>query len=211
MGRCLETVHARHDWFVVVLYVCYTDNNDVHVCIGIAASFIVMLFPAKSGRKAVRLHNAALIHSLSHIYSTLMSIWIAGPPSTKGKDKPSTNQEHPITAPDSVLRPQFLAAMQQIKLLRGETMLARWEGSVRGSWPSEKYTRIVDAEASILTSLTQVNSNLYFIRSSVFIIYDSSATHSATYLLNGANPQCYELGASILTLWAQVYKITSTN
>jgi hypothetical protein len=53
------------------------------VMIGSAASFIVMILPAKSARKAVRLRCSNSITSLSHIYTFLMSAWITNTPSAK--------------------------------------------------------------------------------------------------------------------------------
>ena len=48
----------------------------VQVMIGSAASFVLMMLPPKSGRKAVRLRNAGTVGALGFLYADVVSAWI---------------------------------------------------------------------------------------------------------------------------------------
>ncbi|KAL5483606.1 hypothetical protein ACEPAI_8838 [Sanghuangporus weigelae] len=51
-------------------------KRAVIVFIGAGASFVMMVIPPVSGRKAVRLHNASIINELGKLYQLLMATWI---------------------------------------------------------------------------------------------------------------------------------------
>ena len=138
-----------------------------------------MTIPPTSGRKAVRLRNAALITELSHLYSLLMTAWIHDdshdgnsalhPESGMGSDDdddekklgsgagaPAGVRARPRWAKD--FRQRILPLALQISSLRQQTMTARWEGNIRGAWPAEEYDRLVDKESDILVALAQVRN-----------------------------------------------------
>jgi Aromatic acid exporter family member 2 len=116
---------------------------------GSAASFIVMLFPATSARKAVRLRCAKTLTSLSHIYASLMAAWITDIPTSKElKSGPS--------AWASSFRNELLVLALQLNDLKGTAQSARWEGNVRGHWPYREYSRLIDVQQEMIASLSQV-------------------------------------------------------
>ncbi|KZP19305.1 hypothetical protein FIBSPDRAFT_1045659 [Athelia psychrophila] len=123
------------------------------VLIGAAASFIVMMLPPTSGRKAVRLRNAAVITNISEIYGFLISTWIGTQAHQKehGTARPAWIQE---------FRVKLLALADQVVSLRQMTGLATWEGSVRGKWPVEEYESLVQTESQMIGALAQVGSAL---------------------------------------------------
>lgn len=122
-----------------------TDDNT-----GSAASFIVMLFPAKSARKAVRLGCAKTLTSLSHIYASLMAAWITDIPTSKElKSGPS--------AWASSFRKELSVVTLQLKDLKETAESARWEGNVRGHWPHGEYNRLIDVQQEMIASLAQVS------------------------------------------------------
>ncbi|KAM5537128.1 hypothetical protein V8D89_009274 [Ganoderma adspersum] len=128
----------------------------VLVMIGSAASFILMMIPPKSGRKAVRLRNASVISGLSYLYSHLTSLWLAaGEPF----DSLHTLEETPRRWP-SELREMVVTFSQQIQDLRMRTVMSKWEGNIRGHWPFEEYNQILDLQVDILSSLVLMASGL---------------------------------------------------
>jgi hypothetical protein len=119
--------------------------------LGSAASFVVMLLPAKSARKAVRLGCAKTITSLSHIYATVMSAWIT--------DKFSKELKKPgPPAWVSAFRKDVIAVALQLRDLKETARLARWEGNVRGRWPYEEYNKLIDVQQDMVSVFSQVRS-----------------------------------------------------
>nr|GAT57032.1 predicted protein [Mycena chlorophos] len=135
------------------------------VMIGCAASFIVMMLPSQSGRKAVRLRNAASIASLANLYSFVISAWIglsqnANTTGTDGKEGSEASYRAVTPAWKATFRKRLLANSVELQTIRGLTDLARWEGSIRGKWPAEQYTRLVGTQLDILVILTQLGASL---------------------------------------------------
>ncbi|KAJ6538107.1 hypothetical protein B0H19DRAFT_1079182 [Mycena capillaripes] len=125
------------------------------VTTGSAASFIVMMFPPKSGRKAVRTRNATSIASLANAYGFLISAWIG----TRTAGAP----ELELTAPGgwtAAFRAQLLALGEEMHTIRALTELAKWEGSIRGKWPAAEYTRLVDVQVEMIVILAQLGTSL---------------------------------------------------
>ncbi|KAI0826576.1 hypothetical protein BC628DRAFT_1419081 [Trametes gibbosa] len=121
------------------------------VMIGCAASFIVMMFPPKSGRKAVRLRNASTLSGLSYLYSHLTSLWLSaadGPLAQAGDRWPEE------------LRVKFIALAEQIQDLRLRTAMSKWEGNIRGVWAADEYNRLLEVEGDMLSSLALVGGAL---------------------------------------------------
>ncbi|EPQ51266.1 hypothetical protein GLOTRDRAFT_66016 [Gloeophyllum trabeum ATCC 11539] len=138
----------------------------VLVVIGSAASFIIMMFPPKSGRKAVRLRNATTIKRIYNLYSLLISRWISGADGAEshvGTDGSLAGEKS--VAPDSkswstFFRSDLVSIAEQLQALKSMTAIAKWEGNVRGSWPFEEYNRMVDVQIQMLGNLAQLGGAL---------------------------------------------------
>jgi hypothetical protein len=120
---------------------------------GSAASFVVMMLPPTSGRKAVRLRNASTITSISEIYGFLISTWIGT----------QTHQKKTLAAPATWIkdfRMKLIALADQIQSAQQMTELAKWEGSIRGKWPIEEYRALIAAQNEMIGGLAQVYSPL---------------------------------------------------
>ena len=153
--------------------------------LGVAAAVIMMMIPPVSGRKAVRMRNAAVISELSNLYSTLMSVWINGD-NTEGKssgneqtnDGPTEHNGSDIEAVEAPTQKDFapsfaassrantwarpfrlrlISLVEQLQGLQVQTALAKFEGNIRGSWPSEEYMKLLQHESDMLAALAQVS------------------------------------------------------
>ncbi|KAJ7775586.1 hypothetical protein B0H16DRAFT_1713170 [Mycena metata] len=125
------------------------------VVTGCAASFVVMMLPPTSGRKAVRTRNARSIAALSNFYGFLISTWIGA--------REEDAQLKPGVAPPAwtgEFRAQLMALAEEMTTIRELTNLARWEGSIRGKWPAEEYTKLVDVQIDMITSLGALGTSL---------------------------------------------------
>lgn len=107
-----------------------------------------MMFPPKSGRKAVRLRTAASIDELGHAYTMLMSAWIMEGDS---KDVPftSTNWVKPF-------RQRLVAVTAQLHAGKQQMMLATWEGNLRGRWPKDEYFKLTEVQEEMIAVFAQV-------------------------------------------------------
>ncbi|EKM50877.1 uncharacterized protein PHACADRAFT_151282 [Phanerochaete carnosa HHB-10118-sp] len=124
----------------------------VNVIIGSAASFVVMMLPPKSGRKAVRLRNSSHISTISFLYSDIMAVWI---------DSASVRHVHGSLAellPNA--RKQFLKLATQLQAVKSQTTIAKWEGSIRGAWPFEEYMKLANVQTDMMSSLALLASAL---------------------------------------------------
>jgi hypothetical protein len=145
-GR-LEALDASYDWCVVNdLFVLFATNTRS----GSAASFILMILPPQSARKAVRRGSAKTLTSLSNIYASLMSAWITDIPSSK-------ELKSGLSVRASSFRKDLAAVALQLESLRETARWARWEGNVRGRWPYEEYNRVVDVQLEMVAVLAQVS------------------------------------------------------
>ncbi|KZT25917.1 hypothetical protein NEOLEDRAFT_1132953 [Neolentinus lepideus HHB14362 ss-1] len=123
----------------------------VLVVIGSAASFIIMMLPPKSGRKAVRLRNATTIKRIGNLYSLLISRWIENTPSLDDATSESWS---------AFFRADIVSIAEQLQTLKGMTAIAKWEGGIRGRWPFEEYDRLVDVQIQMLGNLGQLGGAL---------------------------------------------------
>ncbi|KAH9919972.1 uncharacterized protein BXZ73DRAFT_52330 [Epithele typhae] len=134
-----------------------TWKRWVTTMIGCAASFIVMMLPPKSGRKAVRIRNANVLSGISYLYSHLTSIWLSADDPLQlscGKFTPASRGW-----PED-LRAKFVVLSEQIQDLRMRTEMSKWEGNIRGAWPYEDYSRMVELQSEMLNSLVLTASAL---------------------------------------------------
>jgi hypothetical protein len=120
---------------------------------GCAASFIVMLFPAKSARKAVRLGCAKTLTSLSHIYASLMSAWIMDTPLSK-------ESKSGLSPKATSFRSELSVVTLQLRSLKETASYARWEGNLRGHWPYEEYNKLIDIQQEMVSVFAQVGRAL---------------------------------------------------
>lgn len=118
------------------------------VAIGVVASFIIMMLPPTSGRKAVRQRTASSITALSNVYGFLISTWITNRADEKVAHIPAKWSRD--------FRTRLLGIAQEINTIRELTDLAKWEGGIRGAWPSEEYTRLGDVQIEMVSALAQV-------------------------------------------------------
>ncbi|KAJ7261026.1 hypothetical protein C8J57DRAFT_1184384 [Mycena rebaudengoi] len=134
------------------------------VVIGCAASFVMMMFPPKSGRKAVRQRNASSIASLGSAYASLISMWI-----TKRDDE--STPAYPVDL-------RAIALTEEMHTIQDLTELAKWEGNFRGRWPAAQYTKLVDVQVEMVGSLTQLGSALGHLQSE----WRTTFQHSSKFL-----------------------------
>lgn len=125
------------------------------VVIGCAASAIIMIIPPKSGRKAVRIRNAHLINGLANTYAFLMGHWISD-----RKHARVSEEKGAFAAWLVDFRKRLIKMAEEIGALRQMTGMAKWEGSIRGSWPVEEYEKLVDTESDLLVGLALLGSSL---------------------------------------------------
>lgn len=155
---------------------------------GSVAALILMILPPQSRRRDVRLSNARSLEELSSLYAVLISRWLADleqpnpkPAAADGIEDEADAQAGPTTASDQnvaleadddlasirsfstwtpVFRSRLIKVSAQLKALQGATEDAKWEGSVRGEWPYEKYARLVALQSAMLGNLVQLLSSL---------------------------------------------------
>ena len=84
--------------------------------------------------------------SLSFIYSDVMAAWISSDASRSPKG----------SIADPAMRERFLALAQQIQAVKIQTMIAKWEGSIRGVWPGEEYLKLATVQSDMMSSLALV-------------------------------------------------------
>ncbi|KAJ7595105.1 hypothetical protein C8J56DRAFT_1013068 [Mycena floridula] len=124
------------------------------VVIGSAASFIIMMLPPSSGRKAVRLRNAMCITSLERLYGFLVAAWIQ-PMAEKTPEEEKAGQ--PAWLND--FRVKLFNLSDQLIAIRVLTDLADWE-SFRGAWPKPEYVRILELQREMTGALAQLGGAL---------------------------------------------------
>ena len=126
---------------------------------GSAASFILMMLPPKSGRKAVRLRNASTIAGISYLYSHLTTLWLSAADSFE-HIRQHKGQEIQRTWPRE-LRDKIIALAEQLQDLRMRTAMSKWEGNIRGAWAFEDYNRLTELQSDMLASLILVRVLLF--------------------------------------------------
>ena len=128
----------------------YDDCTPKPGFIGCAASFIVMMLPPKSSRKAVRLRTAQSVSALGRVYTSIMSAWITE--SDVGKDASFTSSNWV-----KGFRGRLIGVTLQILDGKQEMMFASWEGNIRGRWPQHEYARLTEIEEDMIGVLSQVS------------------------------------------------------
>jgi hypothetical protein len=108
-----------------------------------------MMFPPKSGRKAVRLRAAASIDELGHVYTMLISAWIV-------EDEPRKDVPYSFTDWVKRFRGRLVAVTAQIQANKQQIMFAAWEGNIRGRWPKDEYLKLTEVQEEMIAVLSQV-------------------------------------------------------
>lgn len=138
-----------------------------------------MFLPPQSRRVDVRKTNAQTLEDISSLYGVLISKWLSdldapgakpGPTSSPG---PSTPAEEPSGAAGDdlsstlsfsdwtlIYRSRLVTVSAKLKALQVATEDAKWEGSVRGEWPYDKYARLLALQSAMLGNLAQLLNSL---------------------------------------------------
>lgn len=148
-GR-LQTPHYCLDWYAAPVGPTLTSliHSDSP---GSAASFITMMLPPKSGRKAVRLKNANILMQLSSLYSDITAAWISSEGVPDNDLAKSAKEWNPA------VRAKVISIATQLQVLRMQTAMAKWEGNIRGVWPMGEYMKLLEVETDIMASLALVS------------------------------------------------------
>ncbi|KAG7095005.1 hypothetical protein E1B28_005799 [Marasmius oreades] len=137
----------------------------VLVSIGSGASFVMMMLPPKSGRKAVRRRNASLVGAISNLYAFLIATWISDNTLAEQDtgDGDGNNYEHdrPSVFWIKEFRERLFSLAEEVNAIRGFTALAKWEGNIRGRWPAEDYHALIEIQADMISPLAQLANALF--------------------------------------------------
>lgn len=127
--------------------------------IGVTASSIMMLLPPQSARRSVRLRCAGTLASISYLYSHLTAAWISSEPFSRGEEEDdAADNSDPAHLPwVQEFRERFLEIAQELQLLQTQATVAQLEGNVRGKWPAEEYTKLVQVESEMAWALGVVS------------------------------------------------------
>ena len=144
-----STAWRRWTLVIIGMLLCSVLILLVDRTTGCAASFVIMMLPPKSGRKAVRMRAAATIDALGHVYTSLMSAWITEGDAGKGD---------PFSLPKWVkdFRARLTAISFRVQAGKEQMMLASWEGGIRGRWPLEEYAKLTEVQEEMIAVLAQV-------------------------------------------------------
>ncbi|QRV93943.1 hypothetical protein RhiJN_21961 [Ceratobasidium sp. AG-Ba] len=140
----------------------------VLVLVGFAASFIMMLLPPQSSRKALRLSNASTISELAQAYGILISSWLAGEEKeedkrAKGELSPE-DEKRPLSRPYAKWAPGFRAKLLSVAGHLGAQKMQmrtiKWERNIRGGWPAEHYEKLIEIQTTMVSDLIQLAGSL---------------------------------------------------
>ncbi|KAF7792650.1 hypothetical protein EIP86_003747 [Pleurotus ostreatoroseus] len=126
---------------------------------GCAASFVLMMLPPKSGRKAVRLRNAGTIATVAFLYADIISAWIRSE-GRVAQEKEKERRGRYLLEWVPGFRDRLIALSGQIQAVKVSTMLAKWEGSIRGKWPSDQYAKLADVQGEMVANLALLGGAL---------------------------------------------------
>ncbi|CAE6480532.1 unnamed protein product, partial [Rhizoctonia solani] len=136
----------------------------VLVLVGFAASFIMMLLPPQSSRKALRLGTACTVSHISQLYGLLISSWLTVEEETEdekanGKED-STDQNKSGSHPYEKWQPAFRAKLVSVAGALGaqkvQMATIKWERNIRGGWPAEHYEKLLEIQTKMLSDLIQL-------------------------------------------------------
>ncbi|KAG8732844.1 hypothetical protein FRC10_000576 [Ceratobasidium sp. 414] len=137
----------------------------VLVLVGFGASFVMMLLPPQSSRKALRLSNASTISAISQIYGLLISSWLTAEEEVEDEEVKGeigvTEEDKPMSRPYEKWTPAFRAKLLSVaghlaaQKLQMKTI--KWERNIRGGWPAEHYEKLLEVQTTMISDLIQIS------------------------------------------------------
>ncbi|KAJ1304398.1 hypothetical protein OPQ81_005547 [Rhizoctonia solani] len=140
----------------------------VLVLVGFAASFIMMLLPPQSSRKALRLGTSSTISQISQLYGLLISSWLAAEEKEEDEkangNEDSTAENKPSSHTYEKWLPAFRAKLMSVAgaLTAQKMQMAtiKWERNIRGGWPAEHYEKLLEVQTKMVCDLIQLAGSL---------------------------------------------------
>lgn len=130
-----------------------------------------MLFPRpQTTRQLVRRTHATCIHEIGRLYGAIISGWISeelkSRPAKSAEEKVNNQDDHLPSSSISSLaiqhaaRARMLALWNKLNSTRERIRQSAYEPSLRGDWPQEEYTRLLDVQLQLVQALAQLGSAL---------------------------------------------------
>ncbi|CAE6412674.1 unnamed protein product [Rhizoctonia solani] len=136
----------------------------VLVLVGFAASFIMMLLPPQSSRKALRLGTASTVSQVSQLYGLLISSWLTVEEEVeneKADEKEDPVEEnkpasHPYEKWQPAFRSKLISVAGALAAQKMQMATIKWERNIRGGWPAEHYEKLLEVQVKMLSDLIQL-------------------------------------------------------
>ncbi|KAL5631613.1 hypothetical protein ACGC1H_007212 [Rhizoctonia solani] len=136
----------------------------VLVLVGFAASFIMMLLPPQSSRKALRLGTASTVSQISQLYGLLISSWLtveeeAEDEKVNGKEDHAEGNKptsHPYEKWQPAFRAKLMSVASALAAQKMQMTTIKWERNIRGGWPAEHYEKLLETQFKMLSDLIQL-------------------------------------------------------
>lgn len=140
------------------------------VLIGVAAAFIVTIFPRPASTRAmVRETFARNTTEIARLYSIVIEAWIVvreNDGQSKSKvvvtdkraDEGSNDLSKSTTELLADFRNRFVASQGTLAYLDQQIKMASLDFPIRGRWPKERYEELLAVQARMLESLSQLSS-----------------------------------------------------
>ncbi|GAA5854342.1 hypothetical protein JCM9279_004726 [Rhodotorula babjevae] len=138
------------------------------VLIGAAIGAVFLLIPPQSSRRLVRRTHATCVSELGRLYTAIVSEWL----SEEGYDESASvdrerdgskdgadlrEKEEPFSAASrQVGRAKMLALRVKLNSSRVAIEQAAFEPSLRGDWPKDNYSRLLNLQLALLQALAQL-------------------------------------------------------
>ncbi|KDN44479.1 hypothetical protein RSAG8_05526, partial [Rhizoctonia solani AG-8 WAC10335] len=136
----------------------------VLVLVGFAASFIMMLLPPQSSRKALRLGTASTVSQVSQLYGLLISSWLTVEEEAENekadeKEDPAEENKpasHPYEKWQPAFRSKLMSVAGALAAQKMQMATIKWERNIRGGWPAEHYEKLLEVQVKMLSDLIQL-------------------------------------------------------
>ncbi|ELU39305.1 hypothetical protein AG1IA_06671 [Rhizoctonia solani AG-1 IA] len=130
---------------------------------GFAASFIMMILPPQSSRKALRLGTASTVSQISQLYGLLISSWLTVEEEAED-EKADKEDPSELNKPNSrpyekwqpVFRAKLISVAGALSAQKMQMATIKWERNIRGGWPAEHYEKLLEIQSKMLSDLIQV-------------------------------------------------------
>ncbi|KAF8756858.1 putative ER transporter, 6TM, N-terminal [Rhizoctonia solani] len=135
----------------------------VLVLVGFAASFIMMILPPQSSRKALRLGTASTVSQISQLYGLLISSWLTVEEEAED-EKADKEDPSELNKPNSrpyekwqpVFRAKLISVAGALSAQKMQMATIKWERNIRGGWPAEHYEKLLEIQSKMLSDLIQL-------------------------------------------------------